>query len=104
MSEQRRPTDPGALWRDQPEEEVAVNVSQIVNRRTEELSSSTRSEILMSIGATVLLVGVMAWPLEFARGGLLQFAFAAAAVWVAISLYAFRRRIGRPQASPRDAF
>jgi hypothetical protein len=40
-----------------------VNLKQIVNRRTEELSSSTRSEILMSIGAALLLVGVVAWRL-----------------------------------------
>jgi len=40
-----------------------VNLEQIVNRRTEELYSSTRSEILMSIGAALLLVGVVAWRL-----------------------------------------
>ena len=49
MSDEMRAKDPGAIWRDQPGEEVTVNLKQIVSRRTEELSSSTRSEILMSI-------------------------------------------------------
>ena len=34
-----------------------MNLEQIVNRRTEELSASTRSEILMSIGAALLFAG-----------------------------------------------
>ena len=63
MSDPTGAKDPGAIWRDQPEEELQVNLEQIVNRRTEELSSSTRSEILMSIGAALLFVGVVAWRL-----------------------------------------
>jgi hypothetical protein len=100
MSEPRRPTDPGALWRDQPKEEVAVNVSQIVNRRTEELSASTRSEILMSIGAAVLFVGVMASRLAPWNNRLLEVGFGAVAVWVGISLYRFRRWAWRNQPPP----
>ena len=57
MSDEMRAKDPGSIWRDQPGEEVTVNLKQIVNRRTEELSSSTRSEILMSILAALLFVG-----------------------------------------------
>jgi hypothetical protein len=80
-----------------------VRLEQVVNRRAEELSSSSRSEILMSIGAALLLVGVMAWRLEVAREGVLQLGFAAAIAWVAITLYGFRRRIWRRDASRRDA-
>ena len=61
MSDQTSAKDPGAIWRNQPEERLAMNLEQIVNRRTEELSSSTRSEILMSIGAALLFVAVVAW-------------------------------------------
>lgn len=72
-----------------------------MNRRTEELSSSTRSEILMSIGAALFLVGVVALRLQIAHEGLLEFGFAAAMAWVAISLYCFRHRIWRDPS--RDA-
>jgi hypothetical protein len=99
MSEERRANDPGAIWREQPEEEVAVNLSQIVNRRTEELWASTRSEILMSIGAAVLFVAVMASRVELANSRVFQIGLAAVAVWVAISLYRFRRWAGRDRPS-----
>jgi hypothetical protein len=95
MSDERRANDPWAIWREQPREELAVNVEQIVNRRTEELSASTRAEIWMSIGAAVLFVGVMAWRLRPAHAGLLVAGFGAIVVWVAISLYRFRRWAGR---------
>jgi hypothetical protein len=79
-----------------------MDLKQIVERRTEQLSFSTRWEILASIAATLLLVGVMAWRLEFAHEGLLEVGFAAAIAWMAISLYVFRGRIwGRP--ARRDA-
>jgi hypothetical protein len=95
--------DPGAIWRDQPEEELRVNLEQIVNRRTEELNSSTRSEILMSIGAALLFVGVMAWRFAPAYGRLQEAGFAAVIAWAAISLYWFRRRIWRRNRARPDA-
>ena len=49
----------GIIWRHQPEEEVAVGLEQIVNRRTKELDWSTRWEILMSICAALLFVVVV---------------------------------------------
>lgn len=101
MSDEMRAKDPGAIWRDQPGEEVTVNLKQIVSRRTEELSSSTRSEILMSILAALLFVGVMAW--RIAPHDRLQWAgFGAVIGWVAISLIWFRRRIWRPESSSAD--
>jgi hypothetical protein len=95
MSEEKRATDPGAIWRDQPEEEVAVDVSRIVNRRAEALSASTRSEILMSIGAAVLFVAVMVWRFGPLDSRLFQAGFVAVAVWVGISLFRFRRWAAR---------
>jgi hypothetical protein len=94
--------DPGDIWRNQPEE-LPLNLELIVNRRTEVLSSSTRSEILMSIGAALILIGVVAWRLELDHEGLLEFGFAAAIAWAAISLYCFRRRIWRRDVPGRDA-
>ena len=94
---------PGALWRDQPEEELTVNLEQIVNRRTEELSSSTRSEILMSIGAALLFVGVVAWRLAPAHDRLQEVGFAAVIAWAVISVYWFRRRIWRRSPARPDA-
>src|SRR5947199_6931789 len=98
MSEEARANDPGAIWRDQPEEDVVVNVSLIVNRRAEELSASTRSEVLMSIGAAVLFVAVIAWRLPPVNNRLIEVGFGAAALWVAISLFRFRRCAGRQRA------
>jgi hypothetical protein len=95
--------DPGAIWRDQPEEELTVDLEQIVNRRTEELSSSTRSEILMSIGAALLFVGVVAWRFAPAYDRLQEIGFAAVIAWAVISLYWFRRRIWRRNPARPDA-
>jgi len=95
--------DPGAIWRDQPEEKLMVNLEQIVNRRTEELSSSTRSEILMSVGAALLFVGVMAWRFAPTYDRLQEVGFAAVIAWAVISLYWFRRRIWRRSLARPDA-
>ena len=95
--------DPGAIWRDQPEEKLTVNLEQIVNRRTEELGSSTRSEILMSVCAALLFVGVMAWRFAPIHDRLQVVGFAAVIAWVAISLYRFRSRIWRRNPAPPDA-
>jgi len=49
--------DPGSIWRDQAGGESACGSwSRFVNRRTGALFSSTRSEILMSICAALLLL------------------------------------------------
>ena len=103
MSDQTKSKDPGAIWRDQPAEKLAVNLEQIVNRRTEELHSSTRSEILMSIGAALLLVGIVAWRIAPAQDRLRELGFAAVVAWVVISLYRFRRRIWRRDPARLDA-
>jgi hypothetical protein len=80
-----------------------VNLEQIVNRRTEELSSSTRSEILMSVGAALLLVGVMVWRFAPAHDRFLEVGFTDVIAWVVISLYWFRRRIWRRGPASPDA-
>lgn len=103
MSEESRAKDAGTIWRNQPEEELAVDLEQIVNRRTEELSSSTRSEIVMSMGAALLFVGVMVWRFAPTYERLQEVGFAAVMAWVAISLYRFRRRMWTRSPSRPDA-
>lgn len=96
-------SDAGTIWRNQPEEELAVNLEQIVNRRTEELSSSTRSEIVMSMGAALLFVAVMVWRFAPTYERLQEVGFAAVIAWVVISLYRFRSRIWARRPSRPDA-
>ena len=103
MSDQTRAKDAGTIWRNQPEEELAVNLEQIVNRRTEALSSSTRSEIVMSLSAALLFVGVMVWRFAPTYERLQEVGFAAVIAWVVISLYWFRRRMWTRRASPDAA-
>jgi hypothetical protein len=103
MSERNEALDPGCVWRDQPAEKLPVNLKPIVDRRTEELSSSTRWEILTSIAAAILLVAIAAWRLENLREGLLELGIAAVVGWVAISLYVFRRRIWKRSELRQDA-
>ena len=100
MSDQTGANELGAIWRDQPEERSKVDLEQILKRRTEELYSSTRSEILMSIGAALLFICVVAWRLGPADDRLEQVGFAAILVWVVISLYWFRYRIRRRPSRP----
>ena len=103
MSEESRPKDLGAVWRGQPEEKRPVGLEQFVSRRTSELYSSTRSEILMSIGAALFFVGVIAWRFWSAHDRLQQLGCVAVIVWVLITLYWFRDLIWREGPVPRDA-
>jgi hypothetical protein len=93
MPEDSKTGDPGSVWRNQPDENLPVNAREVVRRRTDELSSSTRWEILMSIGAALLLVAVAAWRLQVVPGAPLEAAFAAVLVWVVTSVVAFRHCI-----------
>jgi len=103
MSDGTRAKDAGTIWKNQPEEDLAVNLEQIVNRRTKELSSSTRSEIVMNMGAALLFVGVMVWRFAPTYERLQEVGFAAVIAWVAISLYRFRRRMWTRSLSHPDA-
>jgi hypothetical protein len=95
--------DPGAEWREQPEEDGPVNLEDFVHRRTHELYWSTRYEILASIAATLLFVGIVAWRLPPVRNPYEVAGFAAVIAWIAISLWWFRRRIWRAESEEADA-
>jgi hypothetical protein len=92
------PKDPGALWSGQPEETRAVDTQQIMRRRGETLFASTRSEILISIGAALLFVAVIVWRFWPVHDRLHEFGLAAVVVWALICLSWFRDRIW-----PRDS-
>jgi hypothetical protein len=99
MSEDLESNDPGSVWRDQPEEKLPVDL----NRRTRELYSSTRSEILMSVIAALLLMAVVGWRFVTDRQHVPILVLAAGVVWVLISLYWFRDRIWGAPAPSGDA-
>ena len=103
MSEETRAGAPGAAWRGQPKEKNAMNIEQIVGRRTAELHSRTRAETLASIGAAALFAGIAALRLAPLPSGTVGIGLAAILVWAAITLYWFRHRIGRDGAGRADA-
>jgi hypothetical protein len=79
-----------------------MNLEQIMKWRTQELSARTRSEIPISVGSALLLAGVVAWRLEIVHEPRLELGLGAAFAWMAISLFAFRRRIFGRDTSLRD--
>jgi hypothetical protein len=93
---------PEIIWKAQPEEEDVVNVDHFVTRRTVELSSGTRSEILTSVAAAVLFAAVMAWRLGPLHDRVVTIGVVAVAAWAVVSLVWFRRAIWRPTSAPPD--
>ena len=79
-----------------------MNVQQFVDRRTGQLHSMTRWEILGSFAAAILFVAVVAWRLTPREQGLAWAAFSVVLVWILVSLFWFRRRIWPPDPS-KDA-
>lgn len=103
MSTDPKAGDPGAVWRSQPAEKQEIDLRHFLNRRTEELYATTRSEIIMSIAAAVFLAAVMAWRFSLAHNRLLQLGFGLIVAWILYSLYWFRQRIWRPVPPQGDA-
>ena len=95
--------DPAVLWKNQPEEEIRMSPEQILVRRTEALSASTRSEILMSIAAALLLVAVVVLRFGLARNPPQEIGCALVVAWVAITLIRFRGRLWGHETPSPDA-
>ena len=70
-----------------------MNLMQPVNRRIDELTRSTRAEIMMSIGAALFFALVMAWRLPPAQDRIQQLGFAAIFCWSLISVWWLRKEI-----------
>jgi hypothetical protein len=102
MSEPLEPTESknaAALWKAQPEEKTAVNLENILNRRTAEMHFRTRAEVFISIAAALLLAVVLA--LRFGPGNPVEeLGCVLVAIWVAATLYRSRARIRRETARP----
>jgi hypothetical protein len=76
-----------------------VDVEHVHERRTWELFSTTRSEILSSIGAALFFASVMAWRFGSERDRLVQLGCIGVVVWATVTLLRFRNSI-RPN-TPR---
>jgi hypothetical protein len=85
------------IWLEQPGEEHPMDVERFANSWADRLRESTRAEILISIGAALFFVTLVAWRLTMdgGRAPFPWFAAAAVAVWSVISLFWFRQRIWR---------
>jgi hypothetical protein len=89
-----------AAWLNQPDEEFPVGIERIRRRRTWELFSTTRSEIISSIGAALFFVSIVAWRFAPERDRLVQLVCIAVIVWAAVTVFRFRSSIWRPTPRP----
>jgi hypothetical protein len=89
-----------AAWLNQPEEEIPVDIERIHRRRTWELFSTTRSEIIGSIGAALFFASIVAWRFAPERDRLVQFGCAGVIVWAAVTAFRFRHSIRRHAPEP----
>ena len=89
-----------AAWLNQPEEGIPIDIECIHRRRTRELFSTTRSEIISSIGAALFFAAIVAWRFAPERDGLVLFACAGVIVWAALTVFRFRDSIRRHAPQP----
>jgi hypothetical protein len=92
--------DARAAWLNQPEEGIPVDIERIHRRRTWELFSTTRSEIISSIGAALFFAGIVAWRFAPERDRLVLFGCAGVMVWAAVTVFRFRTSIRRHTPQP----
>jgi len=94
-----------AAWLNQPAEDTPIDIEHIHRRRTWELFSTTRSEIISSIGAALFFAGIIAWRFAPERDHLVLFACAGVIVWAAVTAFWFgdsiRRHVPQPDALAR---
>ncbi len=93
MSEESKDRIPGEIWRAQPEEKSAIQLQHFMNRRMRELHSSTRSEVLVSIGSALFFIVVMAWRLPPDYDPAVKIGFLIAIAWILITAYKFRSKL-----------
>ena len=89
-----------AAWLNQPEEAIPVDIERIHRRRAWALFSTTRSEIISSIGAALFFDGIMAWRFAPERDRLVLFGCAGVIVWAAVTVLRFRNSIRRHTPQP----
>lgn len=85
-----------AAWAGQPgEESPPVDVERLHERRTSELFSTTRSEVIGSVAAALLLAGVVTWRFGPEQDRLVQAGCAGVVVWAAVTVFRFRNSLRR---------
>jgi hypothetical protein len=89
-----------AAWLNQAEEGPAAEVNEMYSRRTGELLSTTRSEVIGSVGAALFFAGVVAWRFAPERDRLVQIGCAAVVVWAVVTLFRFQASIRRNTRRP----
>ncbi len=94
-------TEISTAWRNQPEEEIPVDIECVRRRQTWALFSTTRSEIISSIGAAVFFAVIVAWRFAPERDRLVLLGCAGVIVWAVVTVFRFRNAIRRytPQAN-----
>lgn len=100
MRELPEPSEARAAWLNQPEEDSSVDLERHLRRRTWELFSTTRSEIIASAVAALFFAGIVAWRVAPEGDRLAQYGCVAIVAWAAVTIYRFRRSMLRsaPQA------
>jgi hypothetical protein len=93
MLEDSKSSDLGTVWKNQPKEERPVNLENLMDRRSREMDSATRAEILISLMAAIFFAAIMAWRFGADQSHVPVIGFAAVVGWVVISLYWFRGRL-----------
>ncbi|MGC4050588.1 MAG: hypothetical protein QM757_14520 [Paludibaculum sp.] len=91
------------VWKDQPVEDYEVKLNLIVDHRTQQLYASTRSEIVVSIGAAIFFLAIMAWRIHTPPDRLQLLGYGLVFLWIAASLYWFRDRIWRRDQPPAES-
>jgi len=89
-----------AAWLNQPEEAIPVDIERIHRRRAWALFSTTRSEIISSIGAALFFAGIMTWRFAPERDRLVLFGCAGVIVWAAGTVFRFHNSIRRHTPQP----
>lgn len=88
-----------AAWLNQPET-LPVDIGSLHRPRAWELFSTTRSEILWSIGAALFFASVMAWRFAPERNRPLLYGCAGVVVWAALTAFRYRHSIRRNPPPP----
>lgn len=89
-----------AAWLNQPAETLPVDIGSLHRPRAWELFSTTRSEILWSIGAALFFASVMAWRFAPERNRPLLYGCAGVVVWAALTAFRYRHSIRRNPPPP----
>jgi hypothetical protein len=92
MPDQLPTADPRSVWKNQTQEKFEMNMQQFLNRRAQELSSKTRSDIIASVAAVSFFLAVIVWRFSLATEPLQQLVIGFIVAWVLVSLYWFRDR------------